>query len=194
MPYGLGEAKRGVMGVFVVLLRAIGPATHKIMSMAAWRDAVAAAGFVAPQTYIATGNMIVESNAPLPTVTRQMNEIVRALGLGPANVAVVRTPVQLRQLVDSNPFPEAAAERGGQMGVYFFVDPQPDFGWVEDYPGPERLHVEANHLIVDYTRLISASPRLPGLIEKRSGTATARNWNTLKGLAERASAREQKDH
>ncbi|WP_127754339.1 DUF1697 domain-containing protein [Devosia sp. 1566] len=182
------------MGVYVILLRAIGPVTHKIMSMAAWRDAVAAAGFTAPQTYIATGNMIVHSDDTPAAVERRMNEIVRGLGLGPGNVAVVRTSAQVRQLVDSNPFPEAAAQRGGQMGVYFFVDPSPDFGWVARYNGPEQLHVEANHLIVDYTRQISASPKLPGMIEKRSGTATARNWNTLKGLAERASAREQKDH
>jgi uncharacterized protein (DUF1697 family) len=41
------------LSVFVILLRAIGPVTHKIMSMAQWREAVAAAGFKDPQTYIA---------------------------------------------------------------------------------------------------------------------------------------------
>lgn len=182
------------MGVFVILLRAIGPVTHKIMSMARWRDAVSTAGFTDPQTYIATGNMIVESNGSIASVSKSMNEIVLALGLGEGNVAVVRTPAQLRALVDANPFPEAAAERGGQMGVYFFADEKPDFSWISRYDGPEKLHVEGEHLIVDYTRQISASPRLPGLIEKRSGTTTARNWNTLKGLASKASAREHKEN
>lgn len=182
------------MGVFVILLRAIGPVTHKVMSMTDWRDGVAAAGFTEPQTYIATGNMIVESDGSTEFVTRRMNEIVRTLGLGEGNVAVVRKPAQLRRLVEANPFPEAAAERGGQMAVYFFADSKPDFGWIAQYEGPEKLHVEANHLIVDYSGQASASPRLPGLIEKRSGTVTARNWNTLKGLAEKASAREHKEH
>lgn len=179
-----------MMGVFVILLRAIGPVTHKIMSMGQWREAVAAAGFREPETYIATGNMIVQGDGTVAMVTRRMNEIIRALGLGEGNVAVVREPAQLRRLVKANPFPEAAAERGGQMGVYFFAGSKPDFGWVEAYQGPEKLHVEGNHLIVDYSGQISNSLKLPGLIEKRSGTVTARNWNTLKGLAAKATARE----
>ena len=178
------------MSVFVVLLRAIGPVTHKIMSMAQWREAVAAAGFKDPQTYIATGNMIVQGDGTVAVVTRRMNEIVRSLGLGEGNVAVVRTPRQLRQLVKADPFPEAAAERGDQMGVYFFAGGKPDFGWIAQYDGPEKFHVEAEHLIVDYSGQISASPKLPALIEKRSGITTARNWNTLKGLAAKATARE----
>lgn len=178
------------MGVFVVLLRAIGPVTHKIMSMAQWRDAVAAAGFAGPETFIATGNMIVESDRTLADVTRSMNDIVRALGLGEGNVAVVRSPDQLRKLVQADPFPEASATRGDQMGVYFFAGSNPPFDWVAQYDGVEMLHVTAEHLIVDYTRVISQSPRLPGLIEKRSGPVTARNWNTLKKLAEKASTRE----
>lgn len=178
------------MGVFIVLLRAIGPITHKIMSMTQWRDAVAAAGFTAPQTFIATGNMIVESQEPLAIVTRRMNEIVRALGLGEGNMAVVRKPDQLRRLVKADPFPEASATRGDQMGVYFFAAAKPNFDWIAQYDGVEKLHIAEQHLIVDYTRQISASPKLPGLIERRSGVVTARNWNTLRKLAEKATARE----
>ncbi len=42
----------------VILLRAIGPATHRLMRMEQWREAAAAAGFVAPETLVNTGNMI----------------------------------------------------------------------------------------------------------------------------------------
>lgn len=177
--------------MFVVLLRAIGPMTHKIMSMAQWRDGVEAAGLRHPETYVATGNMIVEGEGNIEGVTAQMNRVVRQLGLGEGNVAIVRTPAQLRRLVKADPFPEASAERPSQMGIYFFARARPDFGWLKDYDGPERIHVEGDHLIVDYTHQISASPRLPGLIEKRSGTCTARNWNTLRELAGRSAAREK---
>ena len=34
------------MSTYIILLRAIGPVTHKIMSMTQWREAVAAAGRV----------------------------------------------------------------------------------------------------------------------------------------------------
>ena len=176
------------MGVFVILLRAIGPVTHKIMSMAQWRDAVADAGFIKPETYVATGNMIVESDLPQAEVSRQMNEIVIALGLGPGNTAIVRTARQVKQLLAANPLPEAAAGNPQALAVYFFAKARPDFGWVADYSGPETIHIEGTHLVVDYVTPVSSS-RLPGVIEKKSGTVTARNWNTVRALAERAAAR-----
>lgn len=175
---------------WVVLLRAIGPWTHKIMPMSQWRDAALAHGFGDPRTYLASGNMIAEADGDAEAVARRMNALVSGQGLGAANVAVVRTPAQMRALVDADPFPEASKDHPSQMGVYFFAGDDPDFGWVQDYEGHERLRVTQGHLIVDYKGPISGSPKLPGLIEKRSGPVTARNWNTLRGLAERATARE----
>jgi uncharacterized protein (DUF1697 family) len=178
------------MTTFTVLLRAIGPVTHKIMSMAQWRDAVAAAGFSNPETYVATGNMIVESDLGIAEVTRRMNEIVIELGLGPGNTAVVRTARQMGRLLAANPLPEAAEANPQALAVYFFAKARPDFGWVGDYSGTETIHAEGTHLIVDYVTPVSSS-RLPAIIEKKSGAVTARNWNTLKGLATKATARER---
>lgn len=177
------------MSIFVVMLRAIGPITHKIMSMAQWREAVAAAGYDDPQTYVATGNMVVGSGKPQAEITQDMNAVVRALGLGPGNVAVVRKAATLSRLVGANPFPDAAAERPSELAVYFFAGARPDFSWLQSYDGPERVHIEGAHLFVDYAGRAAFSPRLPGLIEKRAGTVTARNWNTVKALAERAAGR-----
>src|SRR5690606_38886954 len=117
------------LAVFVVLLRAIGPATHAVMSMQQWRDAAAADGFVDPATYVATGNMIAEAEDTASGVTRRMNGIVQTLGLTPANRAMVRRPRQLRALIKANPFPDAVEKRPSQIGVYFFAG-RPDFGWV----------------------------------------------------------------
>ncbi|MDP2782430.1 DUF1697 domain-containing protein [Devosia sp.] len=177
------------MTTFIILLRAIGPITHKIMSMAQWRDAVATAGYGDPQTYVATGNMVVGSDKAMTEVTRDMNAVVRDLGLGPGNVAVVRKAAQLNKLIKANPFPGAAEDRPSELAVYFFAGVRPDFSWLENYDGPERIHVEGTHLLVDYAGRGALSPRLPGLIEKRSGTVTARNWNTVRGLAQRATGR-----
>lgn len=172
----------------MVLLRAIGPVTHKIMSMAQWREAVAAAGFEDPQTYVATGNMIVGGSGTLAEVTHQMDAIVQKLGLGTGNKAVVRTPRQLQMLLRAKPFPDAIEQRPSAVAVYFFAGARPDFGWVGSYDGPERIHVEGQHLIVDYGDRMTGSS-LPGIIEKKSGVVTARNWNSLRGLAERSAAR-----
>ena len=176
------------MSVFVVMLRAIGPVTHKIMSMAQWREAVAAAGFDNPETYVATGNMIVNGDDTPAGATHRMDAIVRGLGLGPGNKAVLRTPRQLQTLLKAAPFPEAITKRPSEIGVHFFAGAKPNFDWVKDYAGPEHIHIEDQHLVVDYDGWQSKS-RLPGVIEKKSGTVTARNWNTLRALAERSAAR-----
>ncbi|WP_196258915.1 DUF1697 domain-containing protein [Pelagibacterium limicola] len=177
------------MGAYVVLLRAIGPMTHKVMSMADWRAACEAEGFGAPETYVATGNMIVESGKTLAEMTKAMNRIVRQLGLGENNNAIVRKPGTLKDILRSDPFPDAAAQRPERVGVYFFFGARPDFGWIGDHEGPERIHVQGMHLIVDYGEDHTQSLRLPRIIEKRSGVVTARNWNTVRGLAERCAAR-----
>lgn len=177
--------------VFVVLLRAIGPWTHKIMSMSQWRDAVAAKGFDAPETLLATGNMIVGGRGSARDMMAEMDAVVTACGLTAANRAIVRTPQSLRTLCEADPFAEASRERPSQMGVYFFAEGEPDLGWVADYQGPERLAVVEGHLIVDYGGPISKSTLTGKSIQKLSGPATARNWNTLRLLAERASDREQ---
>lgn len=176
------------MTTFIVLLRAIGPITHKIMSMAQWREAVADAGFINPETYVATGNMIVDSDLAIAEVSRRMNEIVLALGLGPNNTAVVRTDRQMQHLLAANPLPDAAIANPQALAVYFFVKARPDFGWIDDYAGTETIHIEGTHLVVDYVTPVSSS-RLPAIIEKKSGTVTARNWNSLRGLVEKAAAR-----
>ena len=181
------------MAIFVILLRAIGPVTHKIMSMADWRAAMEKAGYKSPQTYLATGNMILESPKRLAEVEVEANAIVQRLGLGKNNIAVVRSPEVLDRLVKADPFPQASLDHPSQMGVYFFANSRPDLSWTNDYEGRERLAVVEDHLIVDYRGGISESPKLPGIIEKQSGAATARNWNTLRGLARLAAAR-GKDH
>lgn len=179
------------MAVFIVLLRAIGPITHKIMSMAQWREGVAKAGFVRPETYLATGNMIVEGSGTLAQITEDMNKIVLRLGLAANSRAIVRTPEQLEAVFEANPLPEAASARPSQMGVYCFADEAPDFSWVKDYTGPEKLRVVQQHLVIDYNGRVSDS-RLLGAVERKSGVATARNWNTLRGLVERSAARRDK--
>lgn len=176
------------MSVFVVLLRAIGPVTHKIMSMTQWREAVAAAGFEAPETYFATGNMVVSGSGTAEAVTDKMNQIVQELGLGAGNRAVVRTSDQIEALYQANPLPEASAERPSEVAAYFFAEAKPDFGWIRDYPGPERISICREHLVVDYGGR-GAGSRLPAIIERKSGVVTARNWNTLRGLVARIAAR-----
>lgn len=177
------------MTVFVILLRAIGPITHKVMSMAQWRDAARADGFGDPQTYVATGNMIVEADGTASEIAERMDRVIATLGLGATNKAVVRSGADMQALLAANPFPEAIAAHPSEVAVHFFADEQPQLDWTRTFAGPERLHILGPHLVVDYSGRASVSG-LSARIEKKSGVATARNWNSVRGLAERAAARE----
>jgi uncharacterized protein (DUF1697 family) len=175
------------MAIHIVLLRAIGPLTHKLMSMGQWREACERAGLDRPETILATGNMIVGYDGSGAKLQRLMTTIVRDFGL--TSAVMVVPPRRMATVLAADPFPDASAERPSQMGVYFFSTARPDFSWIGDHDGHERLAAVGSTLIVDYSGGVSDSLKLPGIIEKRSGVATARNWNTLRKLVERAAAR-----
>ena len=168
---------------FVILLRAIGPATHKLMGMADWREAVAAAGFVDPVTVLNTGNMVAGfAGTPLQATTA-MRAVLKGFGLGDNVVPILRRPAQLRRLLRANPVPEAARERPSQTGIYFFAAASPDFSWLDAYEGPEAVHVVDKHLVVDFTRDVAQAGRLIRLIDKTCGTNTSRSWSSLAKIA-----------
>jgi uncharacterized protein (DUF1697 family) len=177
--------------LYIILLRAIGPVTHRLMSMAAWREAAEKAGFVAPETLVNTGNMIAGFDGTAVAARKAMEPVLRSFGLGENVAVVVRTPGQLRQLVKADPISDAARERPGETGVYFFAAAKPDLGWLKDHDGPEAIHVVADHLLVDFSQDVAKSGKLIRKIDKFCGLNTARNWNTTRKLAERAAAREK---
>lgn len=174
---------------YVILLRAIGPATHRLMRMAQWQEAAERAGFVAAETLGNTGNMIAGYRGTEAKAREAMIAVLRGFGLGENVVPVLRSPAALRKLVEVDPVRDAAESRPAQTGVYFFAAPRPDFGWLDHYEGPEAIHVVQNHLVVDFSRDVAQSGRLIRLIDKHCGLNTARNWNTVRKLAERCSDR-----
>lgn len=176
------------MSIHVVLLRAIGAGTHSLMSMAQWREAAAAAGLQEPETILATGNMVAGFEGSAARVRNLTEAIVRSFGL--TSAVVVVSPARLAKVLKADPFPDAARGRPSQMGVYFFTTSRPDFSWISGYEGHERLAVVGDTLVVDYRGGVSQSLELPGVIEKRCGVGTARNWNTLGKLVERARQRQ----
>lgn len=79
------------MAVFACLLRAIGPATHAKMSMAAGFDNVA--------TILATGNLLLTSALPAPKVRAAVQGVVDSFGVD--SEVFVRMPRELTEVVAS---------------------------------------------------------------------------------------------
>lgn len=176
---------------YVILLRAIGPATHKLMSMAQWRDAAERAGFATPETLVNTGNMIAGFAGKDAAAAEAMKAVLATFGLGENVAPIVRPPALLQKLLSADPI-KTAQDRPAETGVFFFAASQPDFGWLAQYEGPETIHILDNHLIVDFSQDVAKSSRLIRLIDRNCGLNTARNWNSVRRIAERCAARESR--
>lgn len=167
------------MTVYVALLRAIGPQSHAIMRPAALRDRAEEAGYIDPVNYLATGNLILESGKSIAMVKREITNLVESFGLRTSEVFVVKK-VQVREIVEADPFPAAAKDHPTSVGVCFF---HRRMAWPDallQSRGPERVATVGSAVVIDYGAGISTS-RLN--VEKLVGAKmTQRNWNTVLGI------------
>jgi uncharacterized protein (DUF1697 family) len=171
------------MAVFVLLLRAIGPATHVKMSMAALREGCQKAGFTDVTTVGNTGNVICRSKKSAHAVRQLAQGVVDGFGLGPSVEVFVRTPVQMQWVVDANPFPDAARDRPAEVGVCVFHNSPRWPAGVRNHPGPQKLATAGAHLVVDYPDGVVAGLNVEKLVGARM---TQRNWRVFANLANKA--------
>ena len=86
-----------------------------------------------------------------------------------------------------------AAERPNLLMVVF-LDGLPQAGAADRlaaFDGPERLHLEGEHLYIDYAEGVGRSKLTPALLDKALKVpATGRNWNTANTLLGMARALE----
>ena len=172
------------MAVFVALIRAIGPVTHAKMGMAALREACEKAGLDDVVTVGNTGNIIFRSDQSEAAVRKLVQDVIARFGLGMTQEVFIDTPRKMAAVVKANPFPKAAAERPGEVGVCTFHR-APDWSLIRDWAGPEKLAMVGAHLVVEYQAITGSKLK----IEKTLGvTMTQRNWRVFAGLAEKAAA------
>ena len=174
------------MAVFVCLVRAIGPRTHEVMTMADLRAGCQRAGLEDVSTFGNTGNLLCRSTEKPQAVRRLVQDVVDGFGLEKWCDVFVRTRRQMATVVGANPFPEAALERPSQVGVCVFQKTPRWPDWIGSHSGPHRLATVGATLVVDYPQG-DATPQID--IEKRIGARmTQRNWRVFATLAERAAA------
>lgn len=173
------------MPAYVALIRAIGPVTHAKMSMAALRDACEDFGLEDVTTVGNTGNVLFRSRKGAAAVRALVQEAVTGFGLPEAQEVFIRTPAQMAEVAEANPFPDAVASHPAALGVCSF-HAEPDWSPLRDWPGPERLAMIGAHLVVDYRGQLTGSKLR---IEKMLGvTMTQRNWNVWTSLSAKVAA------
>ena len=140
-----------------------------------------AAGFRSIRTYIASGNVVFESDRSAAAVRKDLEERLLAYAGKPVGV-FVRTAREMADVLALNPFPDAAANR--TMAIFLDAAPPPTA--LESVSGrvDEEVALGRKEIYVRYGADMGRSKlKIPAA---KSGTA--RNMNTVAKLA--AMARE----
>ncbi|QAY69628.1 DUF1697 domain-containing protein [Xylanimonas protaetiae] len=166
------------MSVYVVLLRAVNVGGTGKLPMADLRRLAEDAGFTGVETYIASGNLVVESDDGEAAVGRALEEALEAYAGKPVGV-LVRTPDEVRRVLEANPFPDAA---GNRMAVVFLPGaPPPDvLDTVRRADDGEEVRPGERALYVHYPNGMGRSK----LVVPAAAKGTARNLNTVARLVE----------
>jgi uncharacterized protein (DUF1697 family) len=109
------------VGIYVAFLRGInlGP-TNKI-SMPELRAMAEDLGYTDVATYINSGNLIFTSSKKAAALEREISVGI-AKRFGTKTDVAVRTPAQLRKILDANPYPDGSPS---QVTVAFLTKPAP---------------------------------------------------------------------
>lgn len=176
------------MADWVALIRAIGPVTHKKMSMADLRGAVSARGLDDVRTVLATGNLLFRSDAPGDTLGDALQALIEEVLIGfglslPGNSVVVMTRAELGKIMSESPFVTETTTRPARVLYVATARALDDAARqrAADWDlGPERLVPVSRGLFVDYVDGVGMSKLTPARLDKLIGQpGTGRNWNTL---------------
>jgi uncharacterized protein (DUF1697 family) len=168
------------MATYVALLRAVNVGGTGKLAMADLRTLCAEAGFVRARTFIASGNVVLDSHVPSSAVKSELEARLPAYAGKPVGV-IVRTAAEMGAVVQANPFPEAAPNRT----VAIFLDEVPPPDALDHVTGQdgEEMRLGAREIFVHYgAGMADSRLRIPA-----AAAGTARNMNTVARLAEMAS-------
>jgi uncharacterized protein (DUF1697 family) len=172
----------GGVTTFVALLRAVNVGGTGKLPMAELAAMCAALGFARVRTYIASGNVVFESDRDAAGVKAALEARLAAYAGKPVGVCV-RTGPEMAAVLAANPFPDAAPNR--TLVTFLDAPPPADALAHAKHRTSERLALGAREIYVDYRdRDTMAGSRLAVPAAARG---TARNMNTVAKLTQMAS-------
>jgi uncharacterized protein (DUF1697 family) len=176
------------MARHVVLLRGINIGPRNRIAMPALREALEEAGFTDVQTYLQSGNVVLESRAKPETVRRNVAKLIKdQFGLEIA--IVVRTKAELAAVVKRNPHGKVATNpKAYQVTFLERKLPAKTVRELEETATKdERVVVSGREVYAWHPQTIARSKLWAKLAGKSLGvTATSRNWTTVEALLELA--------
>jgi uncharacterized protein (DUF1697 family) len=179
------------MTVFVALFRAVNVGGTGKLPMKELQRAAHEAGLQRVSTYLASGNLLFESEWPEDRLRDLLVRLIAdRFGLtrhGP----ILRQASALGSVLAANPFPDAASLRPKQLLVACLeraAGPEAPANLAR-LAGRERFQLVGDHLYIDYVDGIPDSKLTGAVLDRALQVAsTARNWNTLNALLDLAGA------
>jgi uncharacterized protein (DUF1697 family) len=173
------------MPTYVVLLRAVNVAGYGKLPMAAFRKVLQGLGYEKVETYIQSGNAVIDAKGTAAKVAEDVAAAIEKFMGAPVGV-VVRTHEQLERLIRENPFVEEAAD-GTKVHVAFLAGPAgPNArealeGIVTRYPKRrDRYHLAGEHIYLHLPDGAAETKFTGKALDKALDTkGTGRNWNTV---------------
>ena len=176
------------MTTFIALFRGINVGGRNLLPMRELVAILESVGLKDVQTYIQSGNAVFRSKSTdVSRLTKKIRAAIgRARGFEPNLVSLGLD--ELQQAIDSNPFPEAAAEPK-KLHLWFLaaVPPNPDMAGIESIKSQRERFALRDRILYLHAPDDIGRSKLAARLEKLLGvSATARNWRTVLKVAEMA--------
>jgi uncharacterized protein (DUF1697 family) len=172
----------------IALIRGINVRSTRKLPMAELRTACAEKGLGEVQTYIQSGNLILDHGSASEVET-SLESLIHAR-FGHDVPVIARTAAQWRALIDACPFPEEAG--AAPRALHLLVckkSPEKDTvdALRERAKHGEKIAAWGSEIAIHFTNGAADTKLSPTLIDRLVGSpATARNWNTVRKLMEMA--------
>ncbi|WP_341280070.1 DUF1697 domain-containing protein [Paenibacillus sp. FSL H8-0537] len=183
------------MAIYIALLRGINVGGHKIIKMQDLQRMFEQLGVQQVKTYIQSGNVLFESDAPADQLRQQIQQEIMAV-FGFDVPVVIRTNTELAAIVASSPFDADQLQAGENIYVALLADTPTEEGKqrllacsseVDDY----RLH--DSEVYIYCRQSVRKSMFSNNLLEKKLGvSATSRNWQTMNKLLSLTASMEER--
>ena len=168
------------MTVYIALLHAVNVGGTGKLAMADLQALCRKAGFANVRTYIASGNVVFESDSSVTKVKAELEKRLHAATGKPVGVAL-RSATEMSAVLKANPFPKAPPN----TTVAIFLDAKPLPAALKQAVGAvrEEMRLGKREIYVHYPDGQGRSKlRIPAAKD-----GTARNMNTVAKLVEMAS-------
>jgi len=182
---------------FVALMRGINVGSTRKLPMAELRALSIKLGLQRPETYIQSGNLIVDADIEADEV-RDLLEKAIAKRFSLRVDIIVRQASQWNRYMADNPFANDAATMSKMLHLYLSRDPLKTSAAKElerKAQSGERMAMAGGALWIDYGANGAGKSKLtPLLVDKACGSpSTGRNWNSVLKIGEMIEARGQRE-